>query len=70
MRQLGRRFVGTDLMPNYSDEEISEVIGAATSAVFLVNNIALKHLGFEPEWKQNDELFAEWGKWRASVRIP
>jgi len=70
MHQLGRRFVGTDLMPNYSDEEISEVIGAATSAVFLVNNIALKHLGFEPEWKQNNELFAEWGKWRASVRIP
>ena len=62
--QLGRRFVGADLTPNYSDEEISEVIGIATSAAFMVNNIALKHLGFEPEWKQNNELFAEWGRGR------
>ncbi len=44
------------------DKQILQDI--ATSAVFMVNNITLKHLGFEPEWKENNALFAEWGKGR------
>lgn len=62
--QLGRRFVGTDLMPNYPEEEINELIGTSTSAVFMVNNIVAKHLGFEREWKENTRLFVEWGEGR------
>jgi len=62
MMQLGRRFSGTDLRANYSDGEIIEVIRVSTSAVFMVNNLVTKHLGFEEEWKENNRLFAEWGK--------
>ncbi|HEY5028441.1 MAG TPA: hypothetical protein VIK39_08540 [Candidatus Angelobacter sp.] len=60
--QLGRRFSGTDLRSNYSEGEIAEVIRVSTSAVFMVNNIVTKHLGFEAEWKENNRLFAEWAK--------
>lgn len=60
--QLGRRFAGMNLMPSYSDEEIIEVIRTSTSAVFMLNNIAAKHLGFEEEWKETNNLFEEWGK--------
>ncbi|HEV2178430.1 MAG TPA: hypothetical protein VGW33_14685 [Terriglobia bacterium] len=59
--QLGRRFSGTDLVANYSEGEIHEVIRVSTSAVFMVNNVVTKYLGFEEEWKRNTELYAEWG---------
>lgn len=62
MSQLGRRFKGNDLMPNYREGEIIEVIHIATSAVFMVNNLVTKHFGFEEEWKKNTELFTEWGE--------
>jgi hypothetical protein len=62
--QLGRRFNGTDLMPSYSEDEITEVIRTSTSAIFMVNNIVTKHLGLEAEWKENSRLFAEWGETR------
>ena len=61
LHQLGRRFSGTDLVPNYSDGEILEVIQTSTSAVFMVNNLVTKHLGFDEEWKKNTDLFDEWG---------
>jgi hypothetical protein len=61
MLQLCRRFSGTDLVANFSEEEIHEVIKVSTSAVFLVNNLVTKHLGFEEEWRKNNELYAEWG---------
>lgn len=60
--QLGRRFIGSDLMPNYSEAEIIEVIRVSTSTVFMVNNIVTKHFGLEEEWKENTSLFCEWGK--------
>ena len=60
--QLGRRFKGTDLIANYREEEIIEVIRVSTSAVFMVNNLVTKHFGFEEEWEKNNEMFAEWGK--------
>jgi hypothetical protein len=60
--QLGRRFTGNDLKPSYSEDEIIEVIRVSTSAVFMVNNIVTKHLGFETEWKENNTLFEKWGK--------
>lgn len=61
MHQLGRRFNGTDLVPNYSEEEITEVIHTSTSAVFMVSNIVTKYLRFEEEWKETSRLFGEWG---------
>jgi hypothetical protein len=69
MHQLGRRFRGTDLVPNYSEEEITEVIRTSTSAVFMVNNIVTKCLGFEEEWKETTRLFVEWGKSHPSKPI-
>ena len=60
--QLGRRFKGTDLIANYREEEIIEVIRVSTRAVFMVNNLVTKHFGFEEEWEKNNEMFAEWGK--------
>ena len=60
--QLCRRFSGTDLMPNYTEEDIIEAIWTTTSAVFMVNNLVTKHLGFEQEWEECNKLFEEWGK--------
>jgi hypothetical protein len=60
--QLGRRFSGTDLVANYSDGEIQEVIRVSTSAAFIVNNLVTKHFGFEEEWKKNTDLYVEWGQ--------
>jgi len=60
--QLGRRFSGDDLIANYSEEEIIEVIRVSTCGVFMVNNLVTKHFGFEEEWKQTNKLFDEWGK--------
>ena len=60
--QLGRRFSGTDLMPNYSEGEIIAVIWTTTSAAFMVTNLVTKHFGFEEEWRRCGELFAEWGR--------
>jgi hypothetical protein len=37
--QLGRRFEGNDITPNYSDDEIIEVVRATTSAIFMVTNL-------------------------------
>jgi len=62
MLQLGRRFSGTDLIPNYSEGEIVEVIHTSTSAVFMVNNLVTKHFGFESEWEQNTKIFSKWGE--------
>jgi len=60
MHQLGRRFTGTDLTPNYSEDEIIEYVHTSTRAIFMVNNIVTKHLGFEAEWEENTKLFDEW----------
>lgn len=60
--QLGRRFNGNDIRPNYSDEEIIEVIRVTTSAVFMVTNLVTKHFGFEQDWVNVSRMFAEWGK--------
>lgn len=62
IHQLGRRFCGTDLTPNYSEEDIIKVIQTSTSAAFLVTNLITKKFGFEEEWRQCTELFEEWGK--------
>ncbi len=68
--QVGRRFSGSDLTANYSEDEIVEVIRATSSAVFLVNNLVTKHLGFEEEWRQCNKLFEEWGKHAACPGSP
>ena len=60
--QLGRRFHGNDIKPNYSDDEVIEVIRVTTSAVFMVTNLVTKHFGFEEDWKNVGQMFEEWGK--------
>ncbi|HKV92399.1 MAG TPA: hypothetical protein VJW20_07620 [Candidatus Angelobacter sp.] len=60
--QLGRRFKGNDLRPNYSDDEIIEVVRSTTSMVWMVNNLVTKRFQFEDEWKASNELFNAWGK--------
>jgi hypothetical protein len=60
--QLGRRFKGTDLMPNYSEGSLIEVIQVSTSSAFMVNNLVTKYLDFEEEWQENSKLYERWGK--------
>ena len=62
MMQLGRRFKGNDLMQNYADNEIIEVIRSTTSAAWMVTCLVTRHFEFEDEWKAANELFAELGK--------
>jgi hypothetical protein len=62
LQQLGRRFDGNDIKPNYSDDEIIEVIRVTTSAIFMVTNLVTKHFGFDEDWKKVGEMFEEWGK--------
>jgi hypothetical protein len=60
--QLGRRFDGNDIKPNYSDEEIIEVVRVTTSATLMVSNLVTKHFGFEDDWKNVSQMYDEWGK--------
>jgi hypothetical protein len=60
--QLGRRFDGNDLKPNYKDDEIVEVIRVATSAIFMITNLVTKYFGFEEDWKKVGQMLEEWGK--------
>jgi hypothetical protein len=60
--QLGRRFDGNDIKPNYSDDEIVEVVRVTTSAIFMVTNLVTKHFGFEDDWKNVSQIYDEWGK--------
>jgi hypothetical protein len=60
--QLGSRFDGNDIKPNYSDGETIEVIRVTTSAIFMVTNLVTKHFGFEEDWSKVTELYVEWGK--------
>ncbi len=60
--QLGRRFDGHDIKPNYLDGEIIEVVRVTTSAIFMVTNLVTKHFGFEDDWKSVSQMYDEWGK--------
>lgn len=60
--QLGRRFDGNEIKPNYSDDEIIEVIRVTTSGIFMVSNLVAKHFGFEDDWKRVSQMFDEWGQ--------
>ena len=62
MLQVGRRFNGRELKPNYGDSEIMELINVSTSATFMATNIVTKHFKFDREWEQGTELLVEWGK--------
>jgi hypothetical protein len=55
--QIERRFKGNNLLPNYADDEIREIIRSTTTAVFMVTCLATKHFGFEDEWKKTNELY-------------
>ncbi len=60
--QLGRRFDGNDIKPNYSEGETIEVIRVTTSAIFMVTNLVTKYFGFERDWSRVTDLYVEWGK--------
>jgi Family of unknown function (DUF6988) len=60
--QLGRRFDGNEIKPNYSDNEIIEVIRVTTSGIFMLTNLVTKHFGFEDDWKRVSQMFDEWGQ--------
>ena len=62
LSQLGRRFRGNDLDPDYEDGEIIEVIHTSSTATWMVTNLVTKHFKFEDEGKAVNELFVEWGK--------
>jgi hypothetical protein len=60
--QLGRRFESGYVKPNYSDDEIVEVIRVSTSALFMLTNLVTKHFGFEDDWSKVTDLYVDWGK--------
>ena len=62
LQQLGRRFRGGQVRPNYSDEELVEVIHSTTSALFMLSNLVTKHFQFEDDWKKVTDIYVEWGK--------
>jgi hypothetical protein len=69
LQQLGRRFDGNEIKPNYSDDEIIEVTRVTTSAIFMITNLVTKHFGFEDDWKKVGEMFEEWGKHGESAPV-
>jgi len=60
--QLARRFDGHELKARYDDGAILEVINVSTSAVWMVTNLATKHLRFDEEAHRAEALYLEWGK--------
>jgi hypothetical protein len=60
--QLARRFDSGYVRPQYSDEEILEVLRVTTSAIFMLTNLVTKHFGFDDDWKRAGQMFEEWGK--------
>jgi hypothetical protein len=62
MHQLGRRFTGKDLVPNYQEDEVIELIHLGTKAVFMVNWIVTRHLGLKEESEETEKLLEEWSK--------
>jgi len=69
LQQLGRRFDGNDIKPNYGDDEIVAVIRVTTSAIFMITNLVTKHFGFEDDWKKVGEMFEDWGKHGESASV-
>jgi len=57
---VGEIRVGPLSPPNYSDDEVIEVIRVTTSAVFTVTNLVTKHFGFEDDWKNVGQMFEQW----------
>jgi hypothetical protein len=57
--QLNRRFLGSDLAPSYSEEEIVSLIRVSSSAAFIANNLVTKRLGLDDEWAENSRLFQD-----------
>jgi hypothetical protein len=60
--QIGRRFDGYDLIPNYGDDEIVEVIRLATSVIFMVTILVTRSFGFEEDWRNVTNMYVQWGK--------
>ncbi|SRR6266436_1227515 len=61
LSQLARRFHGNDLIADYEDDEIIEVIHTSSSGVFMVTNLVTNRFKLEVENKEVNRLFLEWG---------
>jgi hypothetical protein len=60
--QLARRFDGTAVVANYSDQEIVGLIRHTTGMVFLITILITKHFALDKEWKIAQEMYEEYGK--------
>jgi hypothetical protein len=58
--QVGRRFDGHEIKPNYSDDEVIEVIRVTTSALCMVSHLITQHFGLRQDSAQIKRFFAEW----------
>jgi hypothetical protein len=59
--QLSRRFTGSELAPNYGEQDILRLIAAASGAAFMVTALATKYFGFEEEWVKANALYVKYG---------
>jgi hypothetical protein len=66
--QLNRRFIGADLTPDFLAVEIEEAISGATAMAFMVTMLVTRHLGFDAEWKQANEIYINSAKHLGSRR--
>lgn len=62
LMQLGRRFESGYIKPNYSDDEVVEIIRVTTSALAMLTILVTKHFGFEGDWNKVSDLYAAWGR--------
>ncbi|HTA24724.1 MAG TPA: hypothetical protein VK763_14425 [Terriglobales bacterium] len=59
--QLWRRFDGNQVGVNFSDGEIAEQIGIASSVAFLVTKLIARHFGFDEELQAAEQLWLGYG---------
>ncbi|NDQ58418.1 MAG: hypothetical protein GZ088_15230 [Acidipila sp.] len=62
LSQLARRFKKDSLEPNYTDEEIIELIHNSCSAFWMVTNLVTKSFKFDDEASKAQDLYVAWGK--------
>lgn len=66
--QIARRFDESATRSRYSDGAILNVIEGSMTALFMATIVVTKHFGFEDEWRNATELFAEYNK--RPVEVP
>jgi hypothetical protein len=61
LQQFMRQYRGTELCPDYPDDEVSEIINVATSSKFLLANAVTKFFGWDDLWLAANNHYREWG---------